>query len=437
MSRLYADEMHDPALWPHSYWRDSAPRPESLPALHGERVADAVMIGAGYAGLNAALELVERFGMDVVMLEAAQPGWGASGRNGGFCCLGGAHLNDARMTRAHGPDAAREWQGFERAGVDHVRALLARHAIEADQAPEGELCLAHSPRAFAAMRAEGGGEILDRHALEVMGMAGPGFHGGRLKDKGFGLNPMKYVLGLERVARAKGVRIHGDSAVTALTLEGGRWRVGTATGHVLARRVLIATNGYSDERLPPWLGGRILPVISSIMVTRPLSTAELSAQGWTSHVMAYDSRRVLHYFRLLPDGRFLFGGRGGTSGTRSGEADFAQTLRAEFEALFPAFRHARSTHHWNGLICMTANLTPFCAEVPGAQGLFAALGWHGNGVAAASEGGRRIAHAIAGRANPAPRVTQAPLKRFPLPALRRTYLRAGIMAARIMDGPLR
>ncbi len=437
MSRLYSAEIHDPRRWPDSYWLASAPRPAPCPALHGETVADAVIVGAGYAGLNAALELVERFGMDVVVLDAAQPGWGASGRNAGFACLGGAQLDPARMTRLHGADATAEWHRFEAEAVERVRRNLSTLSIDAETGPEGELCLAHSPRAFRQMQQEGGGEILDRHALQVLGFGGPGFHGGRLKDKGFGLHPLKYLIGLADAARRQGVRIHGDSAVTSATAQGGKWEVRTTGGRVLARRVLIATNGYSDERLPGWLYGRILPVISSILVTRPLSAAELSEQGWTSRVMAYDSRRLLHYFRLLPCGRFLFGGRGGTSGTAAAEADFAQTLRAEFEALFPAFRHAKTEHRWSGLVCLTGSLTPYCAAVPGADGMFAALGWHGNGVAAASEGGRRIAHAVAGRANPAPRVAQSPPRRFPIPRLRRGMLHAAIAVARLLDGPIR
>lgn len=437
MSRFYAAEIHDPNRWPDSYWLASAPRPAPCPVLHGETVADVVILGAGYAGLNAALELVERFGMDVVVLDAAQPGWGASGRNAGFACLGGAQLDSVRMARTYGAEATAEWQRFELESVERVRRTLTTLAIDADTGPEGELCLAHSPRAFRQMQSEGGGQILDRHALEVMGFAGPGFHGGRLKDKGFGLHPIKYLSGLADAARRQGVRIHGQSAATSLALQGGKWEVGTANGRVLARRVLVATNGYSDERLPAWLDGRILPVISSILVTRPLSAAELSEQGWTSRIMAYDSRRLLHYFRLLPCGRFLFGGRGGTSGTATAEADFAQVLRAEFETLFPGFRHAQTEHRWSGLVCLTGSLTPFCAAVPDTEGLFAALGWHGNGVAAASEGGRRIAHALAGRPNPAPRVAQSPPRRFPIPRLRRGMLHAAIAAARLLDGPIR
>jgi len=296
--------------------------------------------------------------------------------------------------------------------------------------------MAHSARSFARMQAaplDPGAELLNRAALTERGMRGAGLHGAILAPHGFPLHPLKYVLGLARAAQAAGVVVHGDSAVTALKREGGGWRLQTVRGSLRAKRVLVATNGYSDEALPPWLHGRIFPLLSAILVTRPLSEEERAAQGWTSQIMAYDSRRVLHYYRLLPDGRFLFGGRGGISARSGALAAFHATLRNEFEGMFPGFAGAETEHYWAGLVCMTGSWHPFCAGVPDQPGLFAALGWHGNGVAAASEGGRRIAHALAGAANPAPALVQAPLNRFPLPALRRPLKGLAVGLAKLAD----
>ncbi len=435
MARLYDASAYDAAVWPPSHWAATAAPLPPCPPLTGAARADVAIVGAGYAGLNAALELVERHGADVAVLEAGQPGWGASGRNGGFACRGGARLSRAAMARRFGAEAAAEWDAFERAGIDRVRDNLARYAIDAEPGPEGEICLAHSARAAQRLQADAGpgAEWLPLAALTNRGFCAAGAHGGLLRALGFPIHPLMYARGLARAAQAAGVRIHGDGPVTALGRAGGDWVLSTARGTLTARRVLIATNGYTDEALPPFLAGRLLPVISAILVTRPLAARELSAQGWTSRVMAYDSRRVLHYFRLLPCGRFLFGGRGGASAAPDALAAFHAVLRADFEAMFPAFAAAGTEHYWSGFVCLTGSATPFCAGIPGMPGLFAALGWHGNGVAAASEGGRRIAAALAGRANAAPVVTQAPPRRLPLPALRRPLLRAGIAAARLLD----
>ena len=435
MARLYDASAYDAAVWPPSHWAaTAAPLPPCPPLTEAAR-ADVVIVGAGYAGLNATLELVERRGADVAVLEAGQPGWGASGRNGGFACRGGTKLSRAAMTRRFGAEATAEWADFECAGIDRVRDNLNRYAIDAEPGPEGELCLAHSPRAARrlAAGAEPGEEWLDPAALAERGLNATGMDGGLLRPLGFPLHPLNYARGLAKAAQAAGVRIFGDTPVTGLGRSAGDWILNTARGQVTAPRVLIATNGYSDDALPPFLRGRILPVLSAILVTRPLTARELAAQGWQSRIMAYDSRRVLHYFRLLPCGRFLFGGRGGVSARPEALAAFHTTLRADFEAMFPAFAGAETAHYWSGLVCLTGSLAPFCAEVPGMPGLFAALGWHGNGVAAASEGGRRIAAALAGGVNPAPMVAQAPPPRMPLPILRRPMLRAGVTVGRLLD----
>ena len=423
---------------PDSHWRASAPALPDCPPLSGEAEADVAIVGAGYAGLNAALELAERHGIRAVVLEAAQPGWGASGRNGGFCCLGGAMIGEAQIARRHGAQAAADWHRYERAAIERVRDNLARYDIDADAGPEGEVKLAHSPRAMAALRAEAaaGDTLLSPADLAEWGLGGR-FHGGLFTPVGFPLHPLKYARGLARAALRAGLRLHGGSAVTALRRDGQGWRLVTAGGVVRARRVLWATNAYSPEPILPWLRGRILPVTSAIMVTRPLTGAERDAQGWTSRIMAYDTRRVLHYFRLLPCGRFLFGGRGSASSRPAAQAAFQAVLRADFEALFPAWAGVESVSYWSGQACLTGSALPWLGAVPGQAGLYVALGWHGNGVAAASEGGRRIAGAMLGDAGAVPPVlTRRPRPMVP-PVLRPLALRAGLGVARLMDGPLR
>jgi glycine/D-amino acid oxidase-like deaminating enzyme len=435
---LYEAEGYDATHWPDSYWRASCAALPPCPVLEGAAQTDVVIIGAGYAGLNAALELVERHGADVVVLEAGQPGWGASGRNGGFCCLGGARLSERTIARRFGAGAVAEWEGYERAAIARVEDNLARYGIDAQVTEPGELLLADSPRAWARMQAAPlpeGARLLDRAALRAEGLNTGAYLGGLYTPDGFGLHPYAYVTGLARAALAAGVRVHGESRATGLHPLAQGWRVETARGTVTARQVLVATNGYSDERLLPWLKARILPAISNIMVTRPLTQAELDAQGWTRQLMAYDKRMLLHYFRLLPDNRLMFGARGGLSFRPGPVADFAKRARAEFELIFPAFAGAETDYGWNGLVCLTSSLAPYIGPVPGAQGLFCALGWHGNGVAAASEGGRRAARALMGESTAPPAITRRPPPRFWLP--RKWALWAGMAMAGVIEGRMR
>jgi len=441
--QFYEAAAYDPA-WPASHWAEKAPLPALAP-LQGEARAEVAVIGAGYAGLNAALVLARDHGADVAVLEAAQPGWGASGRNGGFCCLGGAKLDDVAVVARHGMQGARDWRAYQRRAIAHVAGLLEAEGIEARQGPEGEALLAHSPSAFAAMRTAAEAEaalhgtaprLIPAGALAEQGLAGPGFFGAALGAEGFPLNPMRYVQGLERAAIATGARIYGQSPVRRLEAVQGGWRLTTPGGSLIAAKVLIAGNGYAPEDLQPWLSGRTLPVFSAILVTRPLTEAERSAQGFTSPLMAYDSRHLLHYFRHLPDGRFLFGMRGGLSARPRAEAATLARLRKHFEALFPAWKGAQTETAWSGLACLTGSLAPYVGPVPGAPGLFAAFGWHGNGVAAASLGGAEAARLIAGAPATLPALLTTPPRRFPLPRLRKLALRAAYAGYALRDGPL-
>lgn len=410
------------------------------PALDGDARAEVAVIGAGYAGLSAALSLAEA-GIGVTVLEAEAPGWGASGRNGGFCCLGGAGLGDGAIARRFGRAAADAWVATELAAIETVAGRLARHAIEAQEHSDGELVLAHRPREARGFEAARGfyarhgieAEVLGPGALAERGARAEGIHGGLHVRAGFALDPGAYAAGLARAARAAGVVIHGGSEVTALTRAGAGFRLATARGSVTADKVLIATNAYSREDLPGWGRGRFLPVPSSILMSRVITPEEQAAQGWSSDLMAYDTRRLLHYFRLLPDGRFLFGMRGGRRATARAEARNAAAMRADFEAMFPAWREVETPQHWWGLVNLTRGLTPYVGPVPGLDGAFVTLAFHGNGVAMASHAGALVAGLIRGDGTRVPEVLARVPGRFPLGRFRRAWLDAETVGSFVTD----
>jgi glycine/D-amino acid oxidase-like deaminating enzyme len=359
--------------------------------------------------------------------------------------MGGTKLSDAALVRRFGRDEAVAYHHFQKSAVAHVADTLATRGIDADQGPDGELLLAHSPVAWQGLQAEAEarrtlyGEtarLIPGPALAAEGFGLAPAHGAALTPVGFPLHPMKYVLGLAGAAQKAGVTLFGDSPVTELSRANGLWRLDTPNGSLLARQVLIATNGYSSEDLPPWIAGRTLPVFSTILMTRPLSAEEQRAQGWTSQVMAFDSRQLLHYFRLLPDGRFLFGMRGGLSADPAEDRAIQALARRDFQKMFPAWTSVETERAWSGLICLTGSLTPFAGAVPGTEGLYAAFGWHGNGVSTASLAGREVGHLMAGRpvALPAP-IAKAP-QRFPLPVLRLPMMRAAYAWYGWRDGAL-
>ncbi len=430
MKRIFPEFAYGAGARDGCWWDETIAAPD-WPVAQGDIRADVAIIGGGYTGLSAALHLA-RAGASVVLLEAQTPGWGASGRNGGFCCLGGGALDDRAMLRAFGEAATRDFRRAERQAVDLAADLIARFGIDADVHSDGETVLAHSPRAMEEMRGSAD-RVAKNHGVEprltaradlpAEGLGGD-FHGALTIPIGFGLNPRKYLFGLARAASEAGARLYRQSAVTRLEKAGAGFTLRTARGEVLGDRVIVATNGYSSEDVPDWLAGRYMPAQSNVLVTRPLTRAECDAQAWTSDQMAYDSRNLLHYFRLMPDRRFLFGMRGGLISSPASEAAVRRRTRRHFERMFPAWRRVASDHSWSGMVCLARRRVPFVGPVPGQPGLYAGLAYHGNGVAMGSWAGARLA-AILGddkaiEAVPAP-MRQAPT-RFPLGGARRLLM---------------
>ena len=430
MRRIARPYTYGPEPVARCWWAQTVETPV-WPRPEGRLTAGVAVIGGGFTGLSAALHLAEA-GEDVALFEAEAPFWGASGRNGGFCCLGGAKADDAALARRHGEDGRRDWHRTERAAVEFVGGLIDRLGLDVDRHSEGETLLAHRPSDWEAMQREADDfqrdpgmapRLTPAADLPAEGMAGP-FFGALTKPLGFALNPRKYAGGLARAAEAAGARLYAPAPVQGLARDSDGWRLDLPGAALHARRVIVATNGYSAEDVPRWMRARFMPAASNVIVTRPLTGAELQAAGWTSGQMAYDTRQLLHYFRLMPDNRFLFGMRGGIFDRPRERARLARQIRADFEAMFPAWKGVETPWLWSGLVCLTRPLTPFVGAVPGEPGLFAGFGYHGNGVAMGSYAGRLLADLVRDRAPETiyPAAMRDAPGRFPLGRFRRAAL---------------
>ncbi len=416
---------------PSSLWAATAPPGPHLEKLTGSLSTEVAVIGAGYAGLSTALHLAAA-GIACVVIDRHEPGWGASGRNGGQV-LPGLRLQRAELRRIFGPEVGdRTYETVETA-ADFVFALVERHGIDCDLVKGGSIRLAHTERGMALLReshatltAEGvASRLLDAEAVnrEVGTRA---YVGGRLDPRSGTLHPLKYTRGLARAALAAGAVLYRDCPAIALRRDGTRWRVTTPEGEILAYRVVIATNGYTDE-LWPGLAQTMLPLNSFQIATAPLTEAQ-RATVLPGGACFSDTRRLILYAQRTRDHRLVLGGR--ASFTLADRAADYEVLRRVLAGLFPQLSDTPIEYRWVGRVALTRDYLPHL-HAP-APGLLIAVGFNGKGVAMTTLMGKIIADHIRAPAEP-PAYPVTAISPYPFHALRQPVLHLAMYYQTVMD----
>ncbi len=425
----------DTQLNQRSYYEASVQRPDPLPPLEEAVDADAVVIGAGFAGLSAALELAQR-GLSVVVLEAARVGSGASGRNGGQVIVGYASGQAPFESQLGAADARRAWD-MSLEAIDLIDARIARHGIECDRV-HGYVYVADSDGKLRALWDEVDG--LRRRGIDVDWAEGadlprlidsPRYVAAARERRSGHLHPLKYALGLARAAQAAGVRIHEHSPVTGL-LRGAKLVVGTPKGQVKARFGVLAGNCMLPEygpRVAPELAARIMPVGTYIVATAPLDPA-LCARLVPRNAAVCDNNLVLDYFRFSADHRLLFGGRVSYS-TRT-PPNLEAVMRQRMGEVFPALRGVPIEFCWGGFVDISLNRAPDVGRL--GHNLYYLQGFSGHGVALTGLAGQLVAEAVAGHAGRFDVYARLRHRRFPGgPLLRTPSLALGMWWHRMRD----
>ncbi len=417
---------------PDSLWAATArPAPET-PPLVGEAEADVAIVGGGFTGLSAALHAAEG-GAKVVLVETAEPGFGASGRNGGQV-IPGLKLSPDEIVAKFGAERGEHLNSYAGGVADLVFDLIERHGIDCNAFRGGWLQGVHSSKALPAAEARvrqwqargAAVSLLDRQETERLSGA-KGYVGAVCDSRGGTLNPLGYARGLAAAAIKARALVHGASPATGLSPANKGWQVTTPQGSVRAEQVLICTNGYTDG-LWPGLQQSIIPLFSYQVATRPLSDNLRKSIMPEGHALS-DTRRLLNYCRLDPEGRLVVGGRGAFRDTS--DPRFFQPVVAALRRLFPHVEDQDFAFYWGGRIALTTSHLPHFAEL--APGLTAALGYNGRGVAMASATGKELAKRVLGTPLDQLPFPQRPVKPIPLHGLRRPVLSALVAWKRLRD----
>jgi glycine/D-amino acid oxidase-like deaminating enzyme len=381
---------------PTPLWLDAAPAPPRLQHELPTEV-DVLIVGGGYTGLSAARETALA-GLRTLVLDAVSIGTGCSSRNGGQVAYS-IKPSYAQLARRHGAERAFGICSEALNAIAHLRRLATEEGVDCGWQPTGGFVGAHTPRHFKALVAEAQNQPrgLEQRVTIVprseqrREIATDYYHGGCVYEDDASIDPRRLLLALLARALAAGATVVDGCAVTSLAARGGGFEAQTGRGVVRARKLLLATNGYSGP-LSPWHRRRIIPIGSYQIATVRLGrerVRDLLPGG--RHIS--DTRRVVVYYRASPDGeRIVFGGRASLD-----ERDplvCVPRLRTMLRAVFPQLADVPVSHAWAGWVGYTFDKLPHLGQN---DGVHYSMGYCGQGVVLAPYLGMRIGQQMADR----------------------------------------
>jgi glycine/D-amino acid oxidase-like deaminating enzyme len=410
--------------WPDSLWAVVTPPGPQLPQLVGAAAADVVVIGAGFTGLSSALHLREA-GVDVAVVEAAEPGWGASGRNNGQVIPTLSRSDPDDIVAKHGI-AGERFVALLRDSASTLFDVARRYQIAAEQEQAGWVQPVHSPgrikiaerrvRQWSKLGAPV--ELLCRDQVRQM-LGSEAWFGGFWNRSGGHINPLALSRGLARVVQKQGGRIFARSPATSFARQSGRWLVKTPGGEISGRALILATNAYTGEFAPslaPDIAHEVMPVRSWQMATQPLSETARNAIIPGRQAMS-DTHGELYFARYDARNRLVTGGA--VINPRHPAETLKRMVAERLQRLWPQIGEVNFEYVWNGYVGMTTDFLPRIHRL--GLDAYAWTGCNGRAVALSIALGDELSKAVRGIAEsnlalpltkPAPIVGHALLRRL-------------------------
>lgn len=388
-----------------TYWVGTAGTPpEDDGPVTADMDADVVIIGSGFTGLSTALHLAQEHGIKAIVLEANRAVWGCTSRNGGQGQNASGRLYRSQWIQRWGVDVAKRLDAEIRGGFEYWKSIVA--TMDCDAQPGGHLYTAHRAKKIPFLENEArvmkevfgyDTRMLSREELHDRYVCDQEAVGALLEPDGVGIHPLKLAFGYIRKARALGVRIHPASPVLGWETVGGVHHLRTPGGVVRARRVAVATGGYTPQGLHKSLTNKIMPILSNSMVTRPLTSQEREAAGIKTTTFITDTRTLRFYYRLMPDGAMQIGSRAALTGADATNPAHVQLLKDGLARKFPSLKGVPIAYSWWGWVDVSHDMMPRITQPDPDQQIFYAFGYGGNGVSFSTHAGRRLAERVAGK----------------------------------------
>lgn len=418
---------------PPSLWAATAPPSPKLAVLDQRTTADVVVIGGGFSGLSTALHLREG-GHDVVVLEAEDVGFGASGRNNGQVIPTLTRPDPDDMVARYGPEAGERFVALVRDSAAYLFDLVRRHAIACDAEQTGWIQPAHSPgrvrlserRVRQWSRHGAPVELLDRAQVSAM-LGSQTYFGGFWNPTGGHINPLALVRGLAARVVALGGRIYVNSPATTIERLPNGWQITTATSQVRARAVVVATNAYTEHVIDR-IRRTMVPVVSWQMATQPVG-ANVRATIVPGRQAVSDTHGDLRFFRYDRDGRLVTGG--GLIVRIDAANRLPRIVGARLAEIFPQLGVPRFDYVWNGRLAMTRDYFPHVHEF--GPDAWTWIGCNGRGVALGVSMGRELARVVTGTKRRELALPIDPVRPIPLHGIARLLAPLALIGRRVKD----